>query len=150
LPLSGAEGALARGAAAPRRKEGGPPAGGRPGRRPGAAAGAGRRPGRDALQQGGLAAQGADLGSGPRVLEEGAAGRGLGLPHPGPDPAPRLARQPAATQTRPGERPLRDQLLGCRVPVDRRMSAATQALLGWTLAAALGTVAATMVLRGGR
>ena len=37
------------------------------------------------------------------------------------DPNPRLARQPAAPQARPGRRPVRRQLLGRRLPADRRV-----------------------------
>ena len=46
----------------------------------------------------------------------GAAARRLGLPVDGQDPDARLAREPAAAQARSRARPLRDQLLGRRLP----------------------------------
>src|SRR6201999_338110 len=52
----------------------------------------------------------------PGLLEGGTAARRLGLPRPGTDADPGLARKPAEAETRPGARTLRDQLLGDRIP----------------------------------
>ena len=68
----------------------------------------------------------------------------------GADPHPGLAREPAASQTRPGAQPLRDQLLGRRLSPRRRMTGLGQALLGWTLAATMVAVTAAVLLRSGR
>ena len=104
------------------RREG-PMPGRRAGRRPGAPQGLGRRargrrsPTRSSRLLRVLAADPT------RVFTKARAARGgLGLPHPGADPDARLARQPAAAQTRPRARPLRRQLLGRRIPADRRVT----------------------------
>ena len=47
-----------------------------------------------------------------------------GYPHRRADPDAGLAREPAAAQTRPRAQPLRDQLLGRRLPAGRRMTRA--------------------------
>ena len=52
-------------------------------------------------------------------------------------PDARLARQPAAAQARPRARPLRRQLLGRRLPADRRMRQLSQTAIGWPLSAAM-------------
>ena len=54
------------------------------------------------------------------VQQGGAAARRLGLSLDGPHPDARLPRQSPAAQARSRGGPLRRQLLGCRLPADRR------------------------------
>ena len=90
--------------------------------------------GRCAGQQGVRAAARARRGAAAGVHQGGAVARRLGLSLDGPDAHPRLARQPAAPQARSRARPLRPQLLGRRLPADRRVSPVPWELAGIALA----------------
>src|SRR5262249_11541649 len=107
-------------------------------------------PRRRPLQQGVHAAADARLRSDQGLLEEGAAGRGLGLPHGSANPHSRLTRQQAAPQTRPRARPLRDQLLGSRLQADRRMTESAQLAAAWVTAGGASLLAVLLSLRDGR
>ena len=63
--------------------------------------------------------QRAGRGAAARLHQGRAVARRLGLPLAGPDPHPRLARQPPAAQARSGWRALRLQLLGRRLQAAR-------------------------------
>ena len=95
-----------------------------------------------AREQGVRAAARARLRADAGLHQGGAAARRLGVSLDGPDPHARLARQPAATQARPRVGPLRRQLLGRRLPADRRRRPmlepiAESAALAWPLALTL-------------